>query len=65
VLGKRASVRGCYFGVARDWEATLNFRQRTSVVSMNGIDPLEKAREAYERMLSGKAPFRVVLRMEG
>ena len=65
LLGKRASVRGCYSGIARDWEDTLNFSQRTRVVSMNEIDPLEKAQEAYDRMLSGKARFRVVLRMEG
>jgi D-arabinose 1-dehydrogenase-like Zn-dependent alcohol dehydrogenase len=28
---------------------------------MNEIFPLEKAAEAYERMMSGKARFRVVL----
>jgi alcohol dehydrogenase len=35
------------------------------VQSMNEIYPLEKAPEAFERMLSGKARFRVVLSMEG
>jgi D-arabinose 1-dehydrogenase-like Zn-dependent alcohol dehydrogenase len=34
------------------------------VRSMNEIYPLEKAREAFERMLSGKARFRAVLTME-
>jgi D-arabinose 1-dehydrogenase-like Zn-dependent alcohol dehydrogenase len=28
---------------------------------MNEVFPLEKAAEAYERMMSGKARFRVVL----
>jgi D-arabinose 1-dehydrogenase-like Zn-dependent alcohol dehydrogenase len=31
---------------------------------MNEIYPLEKVNEAYERMMSGKARFRVVLTME-
>jgi D-arabinose 1-dehydrogenase-like Zn-dependent alcohol dehydrogenase len=32
---------------------------------MNEIFPLEKAAEAYERMMSGKARFRVVLDIVG
>ena len=32
---------------------------------MNEVYPLERAQEAYERMMSGKARFRVVLRMDG
>ena len=35
----------------------------TEVHSMNEGDPLEKVSEAYERMISGKARFRVVLTM--
>jgi alcohol dehydrogenase len=31
---------------------------------MNEIHPLEKALEAYDRMMSGKARFRVVLKMD-
>ena len=31
---------------------------------MNEVFPLEQAQEAYERMMSGKARFRVVLRMD-
>jgi hypothetical protein len=30
---------------------------------MNDVFPLERAAESYERMLSGKAQFRVVLTM--
>jgi hypothetical protein len=55
LLGKRASVKGRDSGIARDSEDTLNFSQRNNVASMNEIYPLEKAQEAYERMLSGKA----------
>ncbi len=64
LLGKRASVKGWYSGIARDSEDTLQFSQRNNVASMNEIYPLEKAQEACERMLSGKARFRVVLRMD-
>ena len=31
---------------------------------MNEVYPLDRVGEAYDRMLSGKARFRVVLRME-
>ena len=65
LLGKRASVKGWYSGIARDSEDTLDFSQRNNVASMNEIYPLEKAQEAYDRMLSGKARFRVVLKMDG
>ena len=64
LLGKRASVRGWYSGVARDSEDTLDFCKRNKVASMNEIYPFEKAQEAYDRMMSGKARFRVVLRMD-
>ena len=54
-----------YSGIARDSEDTLDFSRRNKVASMNAIYPLDRAQEAYERMLSGKARFRVVLKMEG
>ena len=31
---------------------------------MNEVYPFEKAQEAYDRMMSGKARFRVVLKMD-
>jgi alcohol dehydrogenase len=65
LLGKRASVKGWYSGIARDSEDMLEFSRRNNVASMNEIYSLEKAQEAYERMMSGKARFRVVLKMEG
>ena len=65
LIGKSAGVRGWYSGVARDSEDTLAFSKRNNVASMNEIYPLEKAQEAYDRMLSGDARFRVVLKMDG
>ena len=65
LLGKRASVKGWYSGIASDSEDTLNFSLLNKVASMNEVYPLEKAEDAYQRMMSGKARFRVVLRMDG
>src|SRR6476469_7185161 len=57
------SVKGWYSGTSIDSQDTLAFSARTGVRSMNEIYPLAKAAEAYERMMSGKARFRVVLTM--
>jgi alcohol dehydrogenase len=64
LLRKRASVRGWYSGTATDSEDTLLFSERNSITSMNEIFPLGEAQAAYDRMMGGKARFRVVLRME-
>jgi alcohol dehydrogenase len=64
LLGKRASVRGWYSGTARDSEDTVQFSLRNKVNSMNEVYPFDKAQEAYERMMSGRARFRVVLKMD-
>jgi D-arabinose 1-dehydrogenase-like Zn-dependent alcohol dehydrogenase len=61
LLGGRRSIKGWYSGTAIDSEDTLAFSARTGVRSMNEVFPLERAPEAYERMMSGKARFRVVL----
>jgi D-arabinose 1-dehydrogenase-like Zn-dependent alcohol dehydrogenase len=63
LLMKRASVKGWYSGIASDSEDTLLFGQRNGITSMNEIFPLEQAQAAYDRMISGKARFRVVLKM--
>jgi alcohol dehydrogenase len=63
LLRKRASVRGWYSGTATDSEDTLLFSQLNGITSMNEIFPLEEAQAAYDRMMSGKARFRVVLRI--
>src|SRR3954465_2518452 len=57
------SVKGWYSGTSIDSQDTLVFSARTGVRSMNEIFPLARAPEAYERMMSGKARFRVVLSM--
>ena len=48
-------------GVAADSEDTLRFSALAGVRPMIETMPLERAAEAYERMMSGKARFRVVL----
>ena len=63
LLGKRAAVKGWYSGTAVDSEDTLRFSQRNQVTSTNEIYPLDQAQTAYERMMSGKARFRVVLKV--
>ena len=55
------SIKGWYAGTAIDSEDTLAFSARTGVRSMNETFPLERVAEAYDRMMSGKARFRVVL----
>lgn len=65
LLVKRAAVKGWYSGTAADSEDTLLFSRRHRIASMNEVYPLEEAQAAYERMMSGKARFRVVLRIDG
>ncbi len=64
LVGGRRSVQGWPSGTATDSEDTMNFSALTGVRPMVEQYPLEKAPEAYERMMSGKARFRVVLTME-
>ena len=64
LLGKRAAVRGWYSGTAIDSEDTLRFSQLNDVASMNEVFPLDQAQAAYDRMMSGKARFRVVLKID-
>ena len=59
ITGSR-SVEGWYSGTAIDSQDTLSFSALSGVHSMNEVFPLERAAEAYERMMSGKARFRVV-----
>ena len=61
LLSGRRSVKGWYSGTAMDSQDTLAFSVLSGVRSMNEVYPLEKVAEAYERMMSGKARFRVVL----
>ena len=64
LLMRKQSIKGWYSGTSIDSQDTVAFSARNGVRSMNEVYPLEKAPEAYERMISGKARFRVVLTME-
>jgi D-arabinose 1-dehydrogenase-like Zn-dependent alcohol dehydrogenase len=57
------SVKGWYSGTSIDSQDTLAFSARTGVRSMNELYPLDRVAEAYDRMMGGKARFRVVLTM--
>jgi D-arabinose 1-dehydrogenase-like Zn-dependent alcohol dehydrogenase len=59
----RKSIQGWPSGTASDSEDTLRFAQLTGVRPMIEKYPLAKAAEAYARMMSGHAEFRVVLTM--
>jgi D-arabinose 1-dehydrogenase-like Zn-dependent alcohol dehydrogenase len=64
LIGGRRSIAGWPSGTAVDSQDTLAFSAQTGVRSRNEIFPLERAAEAYERMMSGQARFRVVLTMK-
>jgi D-arabinose 1-dehydrogenase-like Zn-dependent alcohol dehydrogenase len=61
LISGRRRVVGWPSGSAVDSEDTLAFSARNGVRPMNEVFPLERAAEAYDRMMSGKARFRVVL----
>jgi D-arabinose 1-dehydrogenase-like Zn-dependent alcohol dehydrogenase len=62
ITGSRA-IQGWAAGTAADEADTLRFAELTGVRPMIEVFPLEKAAEAYTRMMTGKAQFRVVLTM--
>jgi D-arabinose 1-dehydrogenase-like Zn-dependent alcohol dehydrogenase len=62
IIGSK-SIQGWASGTPTDAEDTLRFSELTGVRPMIETYPLDKAAEAYERMMSGKAQFRVVLTM--
>src|SRR5262249_38607693 len=57
----RQMVAGWPSGTSIDSEDTLRFSALTGVRALIETYPLDKAPEAYDRMISGKARFRVVL----
>jgi D-arabinose 1-dehydrogenase-like Zn-dependent alcohol dehydrogenase len=61
LIGGRRSIAGWPSGTAPDSEDTLKFSVMSSVRPMIETFPLAKAAAAYQRMMSGKARFRVVL----
>src|ERR1017187_1316055 len=62
ISGSR-TIQGWASGTPIDAEDTLRFAELTGVRPMIETYPLEKAGEAYDRMMSGDAQFRVVLTM--
>ena len=64
IFGRR-SVHGWPSGAAPDTEDTLNFSVLAGVRPMIEKFPLARAAEAYDRMISGKAEYRVVITMPG
>jgi D-arabinose 1-dehydrogenase-like Zn-dependent alcohol dehydrogenase len=57
------TIQGWAAGTPADSDDTLRFSELSGVRPMIETYPLEKVAEAYARMLSGKAEFRVVLTM--
>jgi D-arabinose 1-dehydrogenase-like Zn-dependent alcohol dehydrogenase len=62
IVGQK-TIQGWASGTPADSEDTLRFSELTGVRPMIETYPLEQAAEAYARMMSGKAEFRVVLTM--
>ena len=62
ILGRR-SIVGWPSGTGMDCEDTLRFSALAGVRPMIETFPIEKAADAYERMMSGKARFRAVIKV--
>jgi alcohol dehydrogenase, propanol-preferring len=63
LLFSSRSVKGALTGTPATGDATLRFSVLSGVKAMIETMPLEKAAEAYAKMMSGKARFRMVLTM--
>jgi D-arabinose 1-dehydrogenase-like Zn-dependent alcohol dehydrogenase len=61
LIGKRTGLYGWPSGSSIDSEDTMKFAAMTGVRPMTETFPLDRAQEAYDRMISNKARFRVVL----
>jgi D-arabinose 1-dehydrogenase-like Zn-dependent alcohol dehydrogenase len=61
LIGGNKSIVGHASGTSRDSEDTLSFSVLAGVRPMIETLPLEQASEAYEKMISGDARFRMVL----
>ena len=64
IVGSK-TLQGWASGIATDSEDTMQFSTLSGVRPMIEKYPLEKAAEAYDQMISGRARFRVVLTMGG
>ncbi|HEX3672511.1 MAG TPA: alcohol dehydrogenase [Candidatus Cybelea sp.] len=65
MIGQRSSIRAWPSGTCADSEDAMSFSVLTGVRAMIETMPLERAKDAYERMISGAARFRIVLTMPG
>lgn len=63
LLMARKSIMGWPSGTSKDSEDTLRFAAANGVRPMIEMFPLERAADAYERMMSGKVRFRSVLKI--
>jgi D-arabinose 1-dehydrogenase-like Zn-dependent alcohol dehydrogenase len=63
LIMKRQRVQGWPSGAPQDSQDTMDFSALTGVRSQNEVFPLERASEAFDRMMSNHARFRVVLKM--
>ncbi len=61
LISGRTTIRGWASGTAKDSQDTLEFSALSGVRPMVERYPLEKAADAYNQMISGRARFRVVL----
>ena len=61
LIGGGKTITGHASGTARDSEDTLNFSVLSGVRPMIETFPLERAAEAYEKMMNGDARFRAVI----
>jgi alcohol dehydrogenase, propanol-preferring len=63
LLFQSLAVEGALTGTPAAGDATLRFSTITDVTAMVETMPLERAAEAYARMMAGQARFRMVLTM--
>lgn len=61
MIGARSGVRAWPSGTCADSEDTMKFSVLAGIRPMTEIRPLDRAQEAYDRMMSGAARFRMVL----
>lgn len=61
LIGGKKSIQGWAAGTSADSEDTLRFAELSGVRPMIERYPLERAAEAYQRMITGQARFRAVL----
>ncbi len=61
MIGARSGVRAWPSGTCADSEDTMKFSVQAGIRAMIETVPLQRAQEAYDRMMSGAARFRMVL----